>query len=258
RSELGVIERTRRLHRKRRKHAKQKIVSLVGYTNAGKSTLFNTLSGAGVLAKDMLFATLDPTLRRVQLPGGGAFILSDTVGFISELPTQLIAAFRATLEEVKEADLILHVRDISSEAAEAQCAEVQRVLTEIGINGEEQTARIIEVWNKADLLPPEERARLSVRAKQRGDAVLLSASSGEGISDLLGLIARRLHHASSTRSFFVDHADGSFMHWLYENTEVLRRTDHENNAQLEVRLAPEREGELDRYLRRSMSFINGR
>ncbi len=129
----------------------------MGYTNAGKSTLFNAFSGAGVLAKDMLFATLDPTLRRIEFPEGGAFLLSDTVGFISELPTQLIAAFRATLEEILEADLILHVSDIAAEYSDAQRIEVEKVLTEIGISAEEQGRRVIEVWNKADLLPEEER-----------------------------------------------------------------------------------------------------
>ncbi len=157
RADLSVVERTRRLQRSRRKATGQTVVSLVGYTNAGKSTLFNALSGAGVFAKDMLFATLDPTLRRVKLADGGAFILSDTVGFISELPTQLISAFHATLEEIVDADLILHVRDIASASSEAQRTEVLQVLTEIGINSDDQSKRIVEVWNKADLLPEDEK-----------------------------------------------------------------------------------------------------
>jgi GTP-binding protein HflX len=250
RNELGVIERTRRLHRKRRKITKQQVVSLVGYTNAGKSTLFNSLSGAGVLAKDMLFATLDPTLRRVTFPEGGAFILSDTVGFISELPTQLIAAFRATLEEILEADLILHVRDIASEATEAQRIEVERVLTELGIDPQEQAKRVVEVWNKSDLLAPEERSRLAIRARQRhGAAALVSAASGKGVAGLAALIRRRLQKSMSTRNLVVDNCNGSLIHWLYENTEVLGRHDRDDGSlHFEVRLAPEREGDLDRYL----------
>jgi GTPase len=252
RNELGVIERTRRLHRKRRKITKQQVVSLVGYTNAGKSTLFNSLSGAGVLAKDMLFATLDPTLRRVTFPEGGAFILSDTVGFISELPTQLIAAFRATLEEILEADLILHVRDIASEATEAQRIEVERVLTELGIDPQEQAKRVVEVWNKSDLLAPEERSRLAIRARQRhGAAALVSAASGKGVAGLATLIRRRLQKSMSTRNLVVDNCNGSLIHWIYENTEVLGRHDRDDGSlHFEVRLAPEREGDLDRHLSR--------
>ncbi len=250
RSELAVVERTRRLHRKRRKVTEQQVVSLVGYTNAGKSTLFNALSGAGVLAKDMLFATLDPTLRRVEFPEGGAFILSDTVGFISELPTQLIAAFRATLEEILEADLILHVRDIASKSSEAQRIEVERVLAEIGIDAEEQGRRVIEVWNKADLLPEEERATLSKRASQAAHpATLLSAATGEGVAGLAAMIRGRLQKRMSTRNVVVDDANGALIHWLYENTEVLGRHDcHDGSLHFEVRLASERESDLDRHL----------
>ncbi len=252
RVELGVIERTRRLHRKRRKQAERQVVSLVGYTNAGKSTLFNAFSGAGVLAKDMLFATLDPTLRRVEFPEGGAFMLSDTVGFISDLPTQLIAAFRATLEEVSEADLILHVRDIASDSSEAERIEVERVLAEIGIGAEEQGRRVIEVWNKADLLNPEDRAAFSRRAAQADhSAILVSAATGEGVADLAALIRGRLHMDMKTRNVIVGDGDGALIHWLYENTEVLRRQDCEDGSlEFEVRLAPGRERDLDRHLRR--------
>ncbi len=252
RSELAVAERTRRLHRKHRKATEQRIVSLVGYTNAGKSTLFNAFSGAGVLAKDMLFATLDPTLRRIEFPEGGAFLLSDTVGFISDLPTQLIAAFRATLEEILEADLILHVRDIASESSEAQRFEVEKVLTEIGIGAEEQQRRVIEVWNKADLLPEEERASLAKRAAQaKPAAVLISAAAGEGVAELAALIRGRLQKDMRTRNVVVDDGNGALIHWLYENTEVLGRHDlNDGSLQFEVRLASEKECNLDRHLRR--------
>ncbi len=252
RNELAVVERTRRLHRKRRKATDQQVVSLVGYTNAGKSTLFNAFSGAGVLAKDMLFATLDPTLRRIEFPEGGAFLLSDTVGFISELPTQLIAAFRATLEEILEADLILHVRDIATGSTEAQRIEVEKVLTEIGIGPEEQQRRVIEVWNKADMLSEEERASLSNRtAHAKPAAVLTSAATGEGISDLATLIRSLLQKDMRTRNVVVDDGNGALIHWLYENTEVLRRHDlNDGSLQFEVRFASEKECDLDRHLRR--------
>ena len=252
RGDLAVVERTRRLHRKRRKLTEQQVVSLVGYTNAGKSTLFNAFSGAGVLAKDMLFATLDPTLRRVEFAEGGAFLLSDTVGFISDLPTQLIAAFRATLEEILEADLILHVRDIAAESSEAQRMEVEKVLTEIGIGPEEQRSRVIEVWNKADLLPAEERASLSKRAAQaQPPAELISAATGEGMANLAALIRSRLQMNMRTRNVIVDDGDGALIHWLYENTEVLsRRHLDDGSVRFEVRLGSDRERDLDWRLRR--------
>jgi GTPase len=246
-SELGVVERTRRLHRKRRRAARQQTVSLVGYTNAGKSTLFNALSGAGADAKDMLFATLDPTLRRVELSEGGSFILSDTVGFISELPIQLIAAFRATLEEVMEANLILHVRDIASESSEAQRIEVERVLTELGIDSHEQEKRVIEVWNKADLLTPEEHRRLKRKASQKErPSVLVSAARGEGIAELNSRIYQRLRGNNTVRDVVVSPLNGPLIHWLYENTEVLDRRGAENgNLHFRVRLPPEREQDLN-------------
>ncbi len=255
RNELGVVERTRRLHRKRRKQAQQQVVSLAGYTNAGKSSLFNAFSGAGVLAQDMLFATLDPTLRRVNFPEGGGFILSDTVGFVSELPPQLIAAFHSTLEETLEADLILHVRDIATPASEAQRVEVVRVLTEIGIGSQEQENRVIEVWNKADLLPPDEHERLAkLSGQRRHPAVLVSAVTGEGIAALSGLIRARLQRQTHMRTVAVDPGNGRLIHWLYENTEILgRRDDYNGGLEFDVRVAQEREGDLDRHLRRPVS-----
>ncbi len=229
------------------------MVSLVGYTNAGKSTLFNALSGAGVFAKDMLFATLDPTLRRVKFADGGAFILSDTVGFISDLPTQLISAFHATLEEIVDADLILHVRDIAAASSEAQRTEVLQVLSEIGVNSHDQSKRVIEVWNKADLLPEEERTRHTNRAVAgQQSAALVSAATGQGLTELVTLIRDRLFSGRAARSVIVEHSNGSLIHWLYENTEVLDRRDQEDgNLHFEVRVASERERDLDRRLQQT-------
>ena len=177
----------------------------------------------------------------------------DTVGFISELPTQLIAAFRATLEEILEADLILHVRDIASESTEAERVEVERVLDELGIDAEERNRRVVEVWNKADLLAPEHFQQLAKKARQsNGEAVLFSATTKEGVPALLSLIRQRLQQAVHTRDVVVDNADGSLIHWLYENAEVLdRRYREDGRLQFQVRLALERERDLDRHLRRT-------
>src|SRR5690606_19429355 len=179
--ELEQVVRTRQLHRAKRRKVPHPIVALVGYTNAGKSTLFNRITGAGVLAEDMLFATLDPTLRRMKLPPGRTVILSDTVGFISDLPTHLVAAFRATLEEVLEADLILHVRDMSDPDNAAQSADVLRILGDLGIDEKEAEHRIIEVWNKVDRLDPEAHDAVTERAAGRPDIMAVSAVTGEGI-----------------------------------------------------------------------------
>jgi GTP-binding protein HflX len=251
-SDLAVIERTRRLHRKRRKTTKQSIVSLVGYTNAGKSTLFNALSGADVFAKDMLFATLDPTLRRVRFPEGGQFILSDTVGFISDLPTQLIAAFRATLEEILEADVILHVRDIASPSSEAQAAEVRSVLEQIGIDERAYAERVVEVWNKTDLLPSEERSAVMRLAQNASPQTLaVSAATGDGLDRVLSAIRERIGEKKKTRQLVVDQGNGALIHWLYENTEVLDRQDyHDGSLHFAVRVGLDRESDLDRRVRR--------
>jgi GTPase len=221
-SELKKVQATRRLHRAGRKRVPYRVVALVGYTNAGKSTLFNRLTRANVQAADMLFATLDPTLRAIHLPHGGKAMLSDTVGFISNLPTQLVAAFRATLEEVLEADLILHVRDISHEDAEAQQRDVDAVLRQLGLDP--SSGRILEVWNKIDRFNPEERAKLAnIAARRPGEhpCFLVSAETGEGVDALLDAIEHRLAAARVTLDLSIDAADGAGISWLHRNSEVL-------------------------------------
>jgi GTP-binding protein HflX len=218
----------RRLQRERRHKAALPVIALVGYTNAGKSTLFNRLTKAGVFADPRLFATLDPTLRRVDLPDGTAVILSDTVGFVADLPTLLVAAFRATLEEVTEADLILHVRDIAHPDSEAQARDVTHVLAELGIDAREP-GRLIEVWNKIDLIPPARRPARLMPERGNGEATAnglpISALTGEGIPELLTVIERRL---AAERPVFEVELSGqgvSELHRLYEFGEVLSRTD---------------------------------
>ena len=247
--ELDKVKRTRALHRKTRQAVPYPVVALVGYTNAGKSTLFNRLAGAGVLAEDLLFATLDPTLRQIRLPHGAKALLSDTVGFISDLPTMLISAFRATLEEVTQADVILHVRDASHEDWEAQGRDVERILEELGVSGENRKPTI-EVWNKIDALPFERLAGLRLAAQRKEGATsktLVSALTGEGLDALLLEIERLLSEGRVTREITLDPADGEGLAWAYDHAEVLARATLPDGAQrLRLRVPPSRAGELER------------
>ena len=234
--ELDGIKRTRALHREARRRVPYPVVALVGYTNAGKSTLFNRLTRSAVTADDMLFATLDPTMRRLALPSGRTVILSDTVGFISELPTHLVAAFRATLEEVIEADLVIHVRDAHHPDSEAQRADVLSVLSDLGLD---QTAEdgLIEVMNKIDLLDISARASLTNHAVRNSQSVALSAATGEGCGTLLELIDRRLETATRPVRLDIPLNDGKTLAWVYRHGEVLGRRDDNQDAHLSVRLS---------------------
>ncbi len=239
-SELDKVKRTRKLHRESRKRVPYPIVALVGYTNAGKSTLFNQLTRASVLSADMLFATLDPTLRSVDLPHGARIILSDTVGFISDLPTMLIAAFRATLEEVIEADVILHVRDVSHEEAEAQSQDVENVLRELGI--EPTDKRLVEIWNKIDRLTSERRDELANIAERQAGArkpVLVSAVTGEGLDRLRAAIEAGMGAGRVVQDVLLDPADGAGVSWLHRHTEVLAKAmGDDGKLKLTVRAEP--------------------
>jgi GTP-binding protein HflX len=228
---LEDVRRTRGLHRSRRQKAPVPVIALVGYTNAGKSTLFNRLTGSQVLAADLLFATLDPTMRRITLPGGLGAILSDTVGFVSDLPTELVAAFRATLEEVSEADLILHVRDISHPDTEAQRDDVEAVLEGLGVLA--GTVPVLEVLNKADLLDPADRAE----RERRDGTFLVSALQGEGIDALKSELARRLSGQGQVELIRLHCADGARRAWLHANGEVLAEDAEDGMIALRVRLS---------------------
>jgi len=243
---LEEVKRTRDLHRRARRRVPYPIIALVGYTNAGKSTLFNRVTAAEVLAKDMLFATLDPTMRAVRFPSGRTVILSDTVGFVSDLPHELVAAFRATLEEVLEADVVVHVRDVSHPDSDAQAADVEAVLKDLGL-GEMVDGGLVEALNKIDLLPAERRGEVINQARRRADALPLSSVTGEGIDALLACLDSRLAQSREVVDVAVPLADGAGISWLYSHGEVVARRDDETSAFMRVRLDP---ADLQRYRRR--------
>lgn len=237
-AQLAKVVKTRELHRAGRRKVPWPVVALVGYTNAGKSTLFNRMTGAEVLAKDMLFATLDPTMRGILLPRGQKVILSDTVGFISDLPTQLVAAFRATLEEVLEADLIAHVRDISHPETAEQKEDVKDILGKLGVD---PSVPVIEVWNKLDLVGGAEREGLEMQASRSSGIFALSALTGEGMAPLIAAVEAHFAEATTERQMHLPFADGKRRAWLHDEGVVLSEVADDSGYQISLRWSARQE-----------------
>ncbi|MEJ0025652.1 MAG: GTPase HflX [Rhizomicrobium sp.] len=250
--DLESVKRTRGLQRQARKRVPYPVIALVGYTNAGKSTLFNKLTSADVLAKDLLFATLDPTMRGLKLPNGTRAVLSDTVGFIADLPTELIAAFRATLEEVLEADVIVHVRDASHDESAAQKADVLKVLADLGVEMDGERP-FIEVLNKIDRIEPEVRAGLLAGNGRAGGPVAVSALTGDGLDQLRHRFESELSHANIQYRLTLPHADGEGLAWAYRHAQVRERREAKNSVELLLTIPPQETARFEARFGKNLS-----